>query len=186
MVLVDTSIWVDYIRSGSAQLAELLQHNQVLVRETLLGEIACGSLRQRADRLEILGNLPHMDMAAHAEVLVHLLERVLVPFRVHAHERAELYEAWINTAHITGVRHRHVADQAHITRVVPVGDVYVVVLQQRARGLAQQRRKVPRQRRDQQYRGLESLFRAWPARYRGRGREKSRADRRRRILCRLA
>ena len=70
MVLVDTSIWVDYIRSGSAQLAELLQHNQVLVHETLLGEIACGSLRQRADRLEILGNLPHLDMATHAEVLV--------------------------------------------------------------------------------------------------------------------
>ena len=70
MVLVDTSVWVDYIRFGNAQLAELLQHNQVLMHEMVLGEIACGSLRKRTDRLEILGNLPHMDMAAHAEVLV--------------------------------------------------------------------------------------------------------------------
>ena len=69
-MLVDTSVWVDYIRFGNARLAELLRHNQVLMHEMVLGEIACGSLRQRAARLEMLGNLPHMDMAAHAEVLV--------------------------------------------------------------------------------------------------------------------
>ena len=70
MVLVDTSVWVDYIRSGKPQLAELLQHNQVLMHEMVLGEIACGSLRQRTDRLTTLGNLPHLDTAAYAEVLV--------------------------------------------------------------------------------------------------------------------
>ena len=70
MVLVDTSVWVDYIRFGNAQLVELLQDNRVLMHEMVLGEIACGSLRQRTDRLATLGNLPHMDMASHAEVLL--------------------------------------------------------------------------------------------------------------------
>jgi hypothetical protein len=45
---------------------------------------------------------------------------------------------------------------AHIAGVVPVGDVDVVVLQQRAHGLAQQRGEVARQRRHQQHRRLVS------------------------------
>lgn len=69
MVLIDTSIWVDYIRSGNTKLAAMLLRNQVLMHEMVLGEIACGSLRQRTDRLETLGNLPYADIAAHVEVL---------------------------------------------------------------------------------------------------------------------
>lgn len=69
MVLVDTSIWLDYIRSGNEQLADLLCENRVLMHEMVLGELACGSLQQRADGLEILGNLPRIDVAAHPEVL---------------------------------------------------------------------------------------------------------------------
>ena len=69
MVLVDTSIWVDYIRSGNEKLADLLRENRVLMHEMVLGELACGSLPQRADRLAILGNLPRMDVATHPEVL---------------------------------------------------------------------------------------------------------------------
>jgi predicted nucleic acid-binding protein len=69
MVLIDTSVWVDYIRFGNDQLAQLLQLDRVLMHDMVLGEMACGSLQQRTDRLAILGNLPRIDMAEHAEVL---------------------------------------------------------------------------------------------------------------------
>ena len=69
MVLVDTSIWVDYIRAGNEQLADLLRENRVLMHEMVLGELACGSLQQRADSLAILGNLPRVDVVTYPEVL---------------------------------------------------------------------------------------------------------------------
>ncbi len=69
MVLVDTSIWVDYIRFGDEQLAQLLRQDRVLMHDMVLGEIACGSLQQRADRLDVLGDLPRIDSAEHNEVM---------------------------------------------------------------------------------------------------------------------
>jgi predicted nucleic acid-binding protein len=69
MVLIDTSIWVDYIRLGNEQLAQLLRQDQVLMHDMVLGEIACGSLQQRADRLAVLTELPRIDSAEHNEVM---------------------------------------------------------------------------------------------------------------------
>ena len=69
MVLVDTSVWVDYIRSGNENLADLLRENRVVMHQMVLGELACGSLQQRADTLAGLANLPGIDVATHPEVL---------------------------------------------------------------------------------------------------------------------
>ena len=68
-VLVDTSVWVEFIRAGNAQLAELLQKDQVLMHDMVLGEIACGSAPSRKERLQAMDNLPKISMAEHAEVL---------------------------------------------------------------------------------------------------------------------
>ena len=68
-VLVDTSVWVEFIRAGNAQLSELLQKGQVLMHEMVIGEIACGSAPRRKERLEAMDNLPKIAMAGHSEVL---------------------------------------------------------------------------------------------------------------------
>lgn len=69
MVLIDTSIWVDYIRFGDEQLAYLLRQDRVLMHDMVLGEIACGSLQQRANRLAVLSDLPRIESAEHNEVM---------------------------------------------------------------------------------------------------------------------
>ena len=48
MILVDTSIWVDHLRRGSPPLAARLGAGEVLVHPFVIGEIACGTLRNRA------------------------------------------------------------------------------------------------------------------------------------------
>ena len=68
-VLVDTSVWVEFIRDGNAQLSELLQKGQVLMHDMVIGEIACGSAPSRKERLEAMDNLPKITMAEHSEVL---------------------------------------------------------------------------------------------------------------------
>jgi predicted nucleic acid-binding protein len=43
MILVDTSIWIDHLRSGDTRLADLLDRSQVLVHPFVTGELACGN-----------------------------------------------------------------------------------------------------------------------------------------------
>jgi predicted nucleic acid-binding protein len=73
MVLVDTSVWVDHLRRGSARLQELLLNEQVLGHPFVVGELACGTLRNREEVLVLLRTLPQVRPAEHEEVL-HLVE----------------------------------------------------------------------------------------------------------------
>jgi len=73
MILADTSVWVDHLRVGDATLGALLEQGQVQMHPFILGEIALGTLRQRAVVLDALGNLPRVAVATDAEV-VHTIE----------------------------------------------------------------------------------------------------------------
>lgn len=69
MILVDTSVWVDHLRTGEPQLATLLERGRVLMHPAVIGEIALGSLRQRDLVLRMLAQLPQAITAGDAEVL---------------------------------------------------------------------------------------------------------------------
>ena len=69
MILVDTSIWVDHFRRSNAQLVDALQRDDVLIHPFIIGEIACGSLRNRATTLELLQQMPMATVAEFDEVL---------------------------------------------------------------------------------------------------------------------
>ena len=73
MVLVDTSIWVDHLRSTNTGLAGLLDHGQVLIHPMVIGELACGNLHNRHTLIALLHKLPHAAEATHSEAL-HCLE----------------------------------------------------------------------------------------------------------------
>ena len=73
MILVDTSVWVQHLRAGSTRLSALLRDEQVLSHPFVVGELACGNLRNRGEILTLLGALPEARMAEHREVL-HLVE----------------------------------------------------------------------------------------------------------------
>ncbi len=65
MILVDTSVWIDYFRRGSRHLTAMLDSNQVLMHPSVLGELACENL---ADRSAILGLLAALPAAPLVEV----------------------------------------------------------------------------------------------------------------------
>jgi len=72
MILVDTSVWVRHLRSGSERLRALLEEEQVFCHPFVIGELACGMLRNRQEVLSLLKALPQARVAEHEEVL-HLL-----------------------------------------------------------------------------------------------------------------
>ena len=48
MILVDTSVWIDYFRRGEPVLASALEASEVMMHPFILGELACGNLKRRA------------------------------------------------------------------------------------------------------------------------------------------
>ncbi len=69
MILVDTSVWVDHLRRGDAGLVTALERSAVVMHPFVVGELACGSLRDRAAFLELLQDLPASVVAMPDEVL---------------------------------------------------------------------------------------------------------------------
>ena len=68
-MLVDTSVWVELFRRGHAGLAERLEAGAVVSHPFVIGELACGQLRDRTTVLELLKALPSCAVADHDEVL---------------------------------------------------------------------------------------------------------------------
>jgi predicted nucleic acid-binding protein len=64
MILVDTSVWVEHFRSGINRLDELLHNGHVVCHPFIIGELACGNLKNRAEILSLLQELP---MAIYAD-----------------------------------------------------------------------------------------------------------------------
>ena len=69
MILADTSVWIDHLRAGDAELEALLNGSQVLMHSFVLGELACGNLRNRTEVLALLKDLPRAVLATDEEVL---------------------------------------------------------------------------------------------------------------------
>ena len=69
MVIVDTSVWINHFNSSDLDLVVLLDSNRVLMHDFVLGEIACGSLKARIQKLELLNDLPKSAVADISEVL---------------------------------------------------------------------------------------------------------------------
>lgn len=78
MVLVDTSVWIDHLRRGSQELTDFLNNAQVAIHPFIIGELACGNLRERKQILDLLTNLPETKQATHEEVLYFIEQNKLM------------------------------------------------------------------------------------------------------------
>lgn len=74
MILVDTSVWVSHLRNGEIGLTALLNEGRVVCHSFILGELACGNLKNRSEILSLFQALPMAVQAGHEEVM-ELIER---------------------------------------------------------------------------------------------------------------
>ena len=58
MILVDSSIWVSHLRQSSRQLEKLLMNAEVMCHSFIIGELACGNLKNRNEIISLLQSLP--------------------------------------------------------------------------------------------------------------------------------
>jgi predicted nucleic acid-binding protein len=70
MILVDTSVWIDHLRSSNPRLVDLLNSGRVLVHPFVVGEIALGNIKNRDAILSGLAGMPQALNVTSQEVLV--------------------------------------------------------------------------------------------------------------------
>ena len=78
MMLVATSVWIDHLRQGDAALIAALDTGRVLRHPFIVGELACGHLRSRAEVLGLMQSLPKISVATDQEVLYFIDSQALM------------------------------------------------------------------------------------------------------------
>ena len=73
MILADTSIWVDHLRSGNREMRKHLNQGRIVIHPFIIAELALGSLERgslqdRAKTLALLDLLPQVRVAQTSEV----------------------------------------------------------------------------------------------------------------------
>lgn len=72
MILADTSVWIDHLRSGnrsaSQEMRKHLNQGQILIHPFIVAELALGSLQERTRTLALLDRLPRVRVAQLSEV----------------------------------------------------------------------------------------------------------------------
>lgn len=78
MILADTSVWIRHLARRDERFVSALDEGDVCMHPFVLGELACGNLRNRTELLTLFGHLPGIPVATDAEVLVFIERRVLM------------------------------------------------------------------------------------------------------------
>ena len=68
MILADTSIWIDHLRSGNRELRKHLNHGNIVIHPFIIAELALGSVKERTKTLALLDLLPQVRVAQVSEV----------------------------------------------------------------------------------------------------------------------
>ncbi len=77
MTLVDTSVWIRHLRLGDDRLVEMLNNGSVYCHPFVIGELACGRIRNRDELLSLLSALPSTPVADDGELLDFVTRRKL-------------------------------------------------------------------------------------------------------------
>jgi len=81
-VLTDTSIWVDHFRRLDAELANLLDHGDIVIHPFVIGELLLGGVPKASDTIADLNTIPKAKVASNDEVLEFIARRKLSEFGV--------------------------------------------------------------------------------------------------------
>ncbi len=69
MVLVDTSVWIDHLRTSDRHLEQLLFDGEVFCHPHVIGELACGNIKNRQEIISLLQALPRTPLVDFEEFL---------------------------------------------------------------------------------------------------------------------
>ncbi len=78
MILVDTSIWISHFRKSNPHLMDLLLDELVACHPFVVGELACGNIKNREEIISLLKALPQAQVAEDDEILQFIEHKKLI------------------------------------------------------------------------------------------------------------
>jgi predicted nucleic acid-binding protein len=68
LILADTSVWIDHLRSGNKEMRGHLDQGQIVIHPFVIAELALGSLKERTKTLALLDLLRQVRVAQLSEL----------------------------------------------------------------------------------------------------------------------
>ena len=77
-ILVDTSVWIKHLREGNHILIRLLEQGLVACHPFIIGEIACGGIKNRYEIISLLNDLPSTEVLNHSDIMEFIENRKIM------------------------------------------------------------------------------------------------------------
>lgn len=106
MILADTSVWIDHLRSGNEQLRRHLEQGQVVIHPFIIAELALGSLKERTKTLALLDLLPQVRVAQLGELRLMIEARRLYNLGIGLTDAHLIASVFINAPTLLWTRDR--------------------------------------------------------------------------------
>ena len=69
MILVDTSVWIDHLNANEPHVLLHLAAGNLAIHSMVIGELACGNLRNRSETISHLYAIPQFEELSHDFVM---------------------------------------------------------------------------------------------------------------------
>jgi predicted nucleic acid-binding protein len=106
LILADTSIWIDHLRSGNKEMRKHLSQGQIAIHPFVIAELALGSLQQRTKTLTLLDLLPQVRVAQLSEVRLTIEARGLYSLGIGLTDAHLIASVFINSSTLLWTKDR--------------------------------------------------------------------------------
>ena len=112
MILADTSIWIDHLRSENTEMRKRLTQGDIVIHPFIIAELALGSLRERIKTLALLDLLPQVRVAHLSEVRLTIEARRLYSLGIGLIDAHLIASVFINSSTLLWTRDKRLRKAA--------------------------------------------------------------------------
>jgi predicted nucleic acid-binding protein len=112
LILADTSIWIDHLRSGNKQLRKHLNEGQIVIHPAIIAELALGSLQEQGRTLALFDLLPQVRVAQLSEVRRMIEARRLYSLGIGLTDAQLIASVFINPSTLLWTRDKRLREAA--------------------------------------------------------------------------
>jgi predicted nucleic acid-binding protein len=112
LILADTSVWIDHLRSGNQEMRRHLSQGKIVIHPFIIAELALGSLQERTTTLALLDLLPQVRVAQLSEVRLAIETRRLYSLGIGLTDAHLIASVFINSPALLWTRDKRLRKAA--------------------------------------------------------------------------
>jgi predicted nucleic acid-binding protein len=112
LILADTSVWIDHLRSGNTEMRRYLNRGSIAIHPFIIAELALGSMQDRTKTLALLDLLPQVRVAQLSEVRLTIEARRLYGLGIGLTDAHLIASVFLNPPTLLWTRDKHLRKAA--------------------------------------------------------------------------